>query len=262
MRIETVNIVYFSPTKTTKRILESIAQGIGAGKINEIDLTTNSSNNKIKIDKNHLTILGAPVYGGRIPETATKRFENISSDNSLAVVIAVYGNRAYDDALIELKDISESCGFKTIAAGAFIGEHSFSFNNAEVAKNRPDKDDSKLAFSFGKQIQDKLKSEENNSKLIVSGSVPYKELKERPILSPDTVDADCNLCGVCVEVCPTNAITLNSHIETVKESCIWCCACVKFCEYNARIMNNSVIVDSQNWLVENYSERREPELFL
>ena len=259
MNIETINLVYFSPTKTTKRILESIAQGIGAGKINEIDLTTNSSNNKIKIDKNHLTILGAPVYGGRIPEIATKRFRNILSDNSHAVVIAVYGNRAYDDALIEL--ISESCGFNTIAAGAFIGEHSFSFNNVKVAKKRPDKDDLKIAFSFGRQIQDKLKSEEN-SKLKVSGSVPYKELKERSVLSPDTVDADCNLCGVCVDVCPTSAITLNEHIETVKESCIWCCACVKFCDYNARIMNNSVIVDSQRWLVENYSERREPELFL
>lgn len=262
MHIKTINLVYFSPTKTTKKIIESIAQGIGAEIINEIDLTTNCSNNKIRIEKNQFTIFGAPVYGGRIPETATKRFKNISSDNSLSAVIAVYGNRAYEDALTELKDISQSCGFKTIAAGAFIGEHSFSFNNVEVAKDRPDKDDLNMAFSFGKQIHDKLSNENYSSELKVPGNNPYRKLKERSVLSPDTLHSDCKLCGVCVDVCPTGAITLNSHIETVKESCIWCCACVKSCEHNARIMNNSVVGDLQEWLIENYSERKEPELFL
>lgn len=261
MCIETINLIYFSPTKTTKKIIEAIAKGAGAVKINEIDLTTNNSNNKIKIDNNQLTIIGAPVYGGRIPEIATQRFKNILSDNSPAVVIVVYGNRAYDDALIELKDIAVTSGFNTIAAGAFIGEHSLSFNNIELAKNRPDKNDLKTALSFGKQIQEKLKSEKN-TKVKVPGNIPYKVLKERAILSPNTIDNNCKLCGVCVDVCPTNAITLNSHIETVKEACVWCCACVKSCKFDARIMDNSVIVDLQKWLVENYSERREPELFL
>ncbi len=262
MNFEKVNLVYFSPTKTTKRIIESIADGTGVKEINLIDLTTNNSLNKIDIGERDLTIFGAPVYGGRIPVVAAERFKNFSTIKAKAIVVAVYGNRAYEDALLELKNICELKGFNVIAAGTFIGEHSFSFNNIEVAKNRPDKDDLKLAFHFGEQIINKLKTSKNNSKLVVPGNIPHRELKVRPELSPDTIDNDCILCGDCVNVCPTGAVNLNSKIETNKESCIWCCACVKVCEKNARVMKDSVIVDLQTWLVNNFSERLEPEVFL
>lgn len=35
-----------------------------------------------------------------------------------AIAVCVYGNRDYDDALIELKDAIEANGFKTVAAAA------------------------------------------------------------------------------------------------------------------------------------------------
>ena len=262
MSIEKINLVYFSPTNTTRKTIESVAKGIEIEQINLIDITTDDSIETIQISKNELTIFGAPVYGGRIPQVSVERFKRIITNGSLAIVVGVYGNRAFDDALIELKHITESNGFKIIGAGAFIGEHAFSFNNIKVAKNRPDENDLQLAYEFGQHINLKIHSKKESLLIDVPGNIPYKKLKERPVICPDTIHSDCILCGDCVTVCPTGAISLNEKVETEEELCIWCCACVKYCKQNARTMDNSIIVDLQKWLAENYTERREPELFL
>ena len=45
-----------------------------------------------------------------------------SASQTPAVLVVVYGNRAYDDALLELSDIATGAGFVPLAAGAFVGE--------------------------------------------------------------------------------------------------------------------------------------------
>lgn len=49
---------------------------------------------------------------------------------AIAIPIVLFGNRNYDDALIELRNLLEEDGFNTIAAGAFVGEHAFSYTFA------------------------------------------------------------------------------------------------------------------------------------
>ncbi len=71
----------------------------------------------------------------------------------MAIAVVVYGNRNYDDALIELKDILESDGFKVVAGAAFIGEHSFS---KTLAKNRPDEKDMDIIKSLVMKYMKKL----------------------------------------------------------------------------------------------------------
>ena len=73
-----------------------------------------------------MTILSAPVYAGRLPIEAVRRLRRIKAGEAPAVVVVVYGNRAYEDALLELQDLAGEQGFRPIAAGAFIGEHSYS----------------------------------------------------------------------------------------------------------------------------------------
>ena len=51
-----------------------------------------------------VAVFAAPVYGGRIPRTALERMEGIRGEGTPAVVIAVYGNRAFEKAAAELAD--------------------------------------------------------------------------------------------------------------------------------------------------------------
>ncbi len=261
MMMQQLHLIYFSPTKTTKTILEQIALGIGAENIYHMDLSAQL--NSEMVIKNSLVLLGVPVYRGRIPIEASEQLKKIKGINSNVVLVAVYGNRDYDDTLIELKDIAEDGGFRPIAAAAFIGEHSFSTDEFPIAVQRPDNEDKKKAQLFGKQIKVLLESNEVLKRSVdVPGNRPYKELGVLPDVAPVTNEDNCDKCGVCVEVCPTDAISLNGKLTTDSTACILCCACVKACPSMARYNDNEFVNTAAAKLNKFCSERKEPELFL
>jgi len=267
MNINKINLVYFSPTGTSKTIVKSLGHGFGIEVINEYDLTppkaisfNNDSN------ENSLTIIGVPVYGGRVPIDAANRLKQIKTNNSLAVVVVVYGNRAFEDSLLELKDIAVECGFIVIGAGAFIGEHSFSITDIPIAKERPDQDDLLKAKAFAGKLKSRVEGisdTESIKELIIPGNHPYKDHSNRPKISPDTDSMECSLCHTCEDVCPVGAITIKAEtVITDEKSCIWCCACVKSCPSDARKFDDPVINKAIDWLSTNFNDRKEPEIFL
>lgn len=267
MDIGSITLVYFSPTRTTKQIIEGIAKGIQKKSITHVDLTLPIvKEQEVRAFNEELVIIGAPVYGGRIPVDAVSRLQKLKVNNAPAVVVVVYGNRAFEDALVELRDLALKVGFKPMAGGAFIGEHSFNTKDTPIAKGRPDVKDLKKAQEFGEKIQ-AMMEEYGRSKdiprLQVPGKYPYKERGQRSeVISPITKEEQCIMCGQCAEVCPTAAITIDAVVMTKQETCIHCCACVKNCPTNARIMKHPQIKKIAKWLSTNYSERREPEIYL
>jgi hypothetical protein len=58
-----------------------------------------------------LFLVGAPVHGGRVPEAQPSRLGRLRASGAPDVLIAVYGNRAYEDALLELSEIASGAGF-------------------------------------------------------------------------------------------------------------------------------------------------------
>lgn len=151
---DATHLVFFSPTHTSAKIARAVGDGIGMGRRMETDLTLDESADPIEIT-NALTVIAAPVYGGRVAPAALKRLKRLKGNNAPAILIAVYGNRDYEDALIELRDTAVELGFTPLSAGAFIGEHSYSTTNMPIAAGRPDASDLQIAFQFG---QDSLKN--------------------------------------------------------------------------------------------------------
>ncbi|HOT91462.1 MAG TPA: 4Fe-4S binding protein [Anaerolineae bacterium] len=267
MDINAVKLVYFSPTHTTQRVLEGIAQGVGCQMVSSLDLTPpHGPNQMVEVDGNTLTILGAPVYSGRLPAVAVQRLQRVSGSDSPAVIVVVYGNRAYEDALLELKDMAMARGFIPIAGAAFIGEHSYSTPAMPIAPGRPDAADIAKAVAFGQQVRARLMqmSIADPPPLSVPGNFPYKE--RRPALetppTPTTIADLCTLCGLCADVCPTAAIAVDEAVITNARACIQCCACTRICPTAARVMEDPRILRTAAWLYENHSARKEPETFI
>jgi ferredoxin len=212
-----------------------------------------------------LTILGAPVYSGRLPIEAVQRLRRLKARETPAVVAVVYGNREYEDALLELKNLAGEQGFRPIAAGAFIGEHSYSTNDKPIAVGRPDAADLNQAREFGERVFHKLTNVQELDRmpaLEVPGNFPYKERMERPLEAPTTRETLCTLCGTCASVCPTAAVVVENAVITEPERCILCQACVKNCPTGARVMEVERIKKVADWLRTNYARRKEPEMFL
>jgi ferredoxin len=265
MELSSQKLIYFSPTQTTQKVLAAIAEGTGITQTEHLDLTAPASAaNSVTEIKGELAIIGVPVYSGRVAPDAVKRLQQIKGHQTPAIIIVVYGNREFEDALVELRDITSAAGFVPVAAGAFIGEHSFASETMPIANSRPDPDDLEKARNFGQTIREKLNQLQTlntDTPLQVPGNIPYKEPIIRSGISPVSTEALCTLCGTCADVCPTAAITVREAIETDKEGCIICFACVKNCPSGARVMEDPMILKATEWLHTNYSTYKDPELF-
>ena len=272
MKIDSVTLVYFSPTGSTKRIAEEIAKGIGAP-VEHVDLTRPETKTRnSKEFGGELAIIGSPVYAGRIPVEVIRRLNRLKGHNTPTVTLVVYGNRAYEDALIELTDIVSELGFRPIASGAFVAEHSFSSPEVPIAEGRPDASDLRKAREFGAKIREKLLAAKNLGNIphvVVPGIRPYRdEFRKSRAAKPGTEPAApltkqevCTMCGKCVEVCPNAAITIGSAVETQRLACIRCYACIKNCPTGARVMVHPFFEREAKWLHDDFPERKEPETF-
>ena len=243
MDVKQVKLIYFSATGTTQKVLESIAKGIAVEDVEHINLTLpEGAQQTIPPFSDELVIIGAPVYGGRLPVDAINRFKQLKASKTLAILIVVYGNREFEDALLELKNLAIELGFNPFAGGAFIGEHSFATKDVPIANGRPDSLDVQKAMDFGEKIKDKvtaLPSPDAPMDLDIPGRFPYEADGARSMaVSPVTKEDTCTVCGTCASVCPTAAISINGSVATEIELCIRCCACIKNCPTGARVMED------------------------
>lgn len=265
-----LNLMHFSPTTTTQTVVEAIGQQL-VGKKNIIGGKTINFTLPAKRERgqtfgpNDILIIGVPVYAGRVPNVLLKYLATIQGNNTLAIPIVVYGNRHYDDALIELSDILRNNGFNVIAGGAFIGEHSFSYS---LAKDRPDSKDLSIVNAFANKVFTKI---DNNdySTAKVSGNRPYRayykprnsdnEAVDIRKVVPKTDDT-CIDCKICSEVCPMGSIPYN-NVKAIDGICIKCGACIKQCPTQSKYFDDADYLRHKRELEEQFKKRREPELF-
>lgn len=270
-----VRAVYFSATDTTKTVVRCIAGSIAKqmqAPYEETDFTLPASRNQALVfHRNQLVVFGTPVYAGRVPNVLLKYLSTIQGGDALAVPVVVYGNRDYDDALIELRDLLEKGGLHTVAAGAFIGEHSFSH---KLAQGRPDEADQKIAQRFAGYVAEKVKIIQDTSgwePVAVKGTpYPYRgyyqprDRKGNPVdirkVKPLTND-QCNNCKLCVSLCPMGSID-KLDVRKYVGICIKCGACIKKCPQQAKYYADEAYLYHQHELEEGLARRAEPELFL
>lgn len=258
MNCSKINLIYFSATDTTKSTLESIADELSIEPITTYNITK-GQDKEVTFSENEITIFGMPVYAGRIPQLCINNLNKFKGNKTPTIVVCVYGNRDYDDALLELRDIVAANGFQIIAAGAFIGQHSIF---PSTGNGRPDEIDRNDAMTFGQatiRLLQNISDISQISKIEVKGNYPYKEIKSIP-LKPKG-NRKCDKCGKCVRNCPTHAIELDNPRKTNKELCISCAHCIHICPQDARHFGGIIYKLAANKFNKAYTERKKSEQY-
>ncbi|HVI39181.1 MAG TPA: EFR1 family ferrodoxin [Anaerovoracaceae bacterium] len=275
MYIKKVWAVYFSATGTTQKVVEAMASVIAkklGTEYEAYDFTLPEAREQaLRFNTDDIVVFGTPVYAGRVPNVLLKYLETIEGNDATAVPVVLYGNRDYDDGLIELRDILEKRKLHTIAAAAFIGEHSFSYI---LAKGRPDEVDMQSVNEFAGKVAEKVKdiADRNATEPIpVKGTPdPYRgyyqprDRKGNPVdirkVKPLTNDA-CNNCMICVDVCPMGSVS-RDNVREFTGICIKCGACIKKCPMHAKLYEDEAFLYHQHELEEGLTRRAEPECFM
>lgn len=246
---------YFSASNTTDRIVKALAEGIGLAAIHN-NITKPDSKINISFKCDDIVIFAAPVFGGRIPAIAAERFRQIKGEGQKCIVVATYGNRDYDDALVEMCDLASEGGFSLIAAGALIAQHSIV---PAVAASRPDRDDLNKISEFASEIKTAIAADALLDRHSVKGNRPYKIYGGVP-LQPVVDNKLCDSCGKCMRECPVGAITSPESTDSAK--CISCTRCIVVCPNHARKFGGLKYKAFVPIFKLKCSARREPEWFV
>lgn len=257
LKINKIHAFYFSPSNSTKKIINKLTSFFNIPTQN-YDLLKNPINNNIYLSSTDLYIVALPVYMGRVPAICVEMLNKIKGNNALSIAVVVYGNRAYEDALIELTDIIYNNNFSVIGAGAFIAQHSIF---PSVGKDRPNEFDLNLIEDFAKSCIDIIEniSDFPTERINVKGSRPYRLVNDIP-LTPRTKNT-CEECGLCAIACPTNSINKDSPKEVNQNTCISCGTCITSCPLNSRYFGGLVYKAAKMKFEKENSFNKLPEVF-
>lgn len=248
--------ICFSPTGGTKKAADMLANGLD-DESQFIDLTdSKAAFSNVALEENDVAVIAVPSYGGRVPQTATERLSAIHGNGAKAVLLCVYGNRAYEDTLVELEDAAKQAGFRVVAAVAAIAEHSIA---RQFATGRPDEQDQAQLRTFAEKIRTKLDAGDL-AEPVIPGNRPYKKGGGAGMVPKPT--KDCVKCGLCAKECPVQAIDPNDPKEVDGKACISCMRCVSVCPHDARKVNGMMLAAVGVALKKACADRKEDELYI
>ena len=229
MHQRNLHLYFFSPTGGTQRVAGLFAENLNAADACT-DITVRAEAKTFSADDCLLVFF--PVYGGRVPGPCLERVRALRGADTPAVLVAVFGNRAVDDALLEMRDTLAPLGFHVVAAAEVIAPHSV---NTDIAADAP-------------------------AGITVPGNPNYRAYNGLP-LKP-TGGLRCIRCGLCADNCPAGAIPKDAPQKVDKAKCISCLRCIQICPQSGRSVPLPLRLAAAATVKKYCAGRKEPKFYL
>lgn len=248
--------MYFSPTGGVKKVMDILTEELSIDK--QIDLSAADIDySAYSFTEEDVCLIGVPSFGGRVPSVVLERLRQTRANGAMAVLVVVFGNRAYDDTLLELKNETSACGYMVGAAVAAVAEHSIM---RQYGKGRPDTQDEMELRQFSKEIAKLITNRKNAKDFTVPGNSQYSKYSGVPF--KPKADNACTKCGQCAEKCPVQAIPRDNPASLDEKKCISCMRCITVCPQNARKLNKTVLFAASQAMKKAFVDRKQNEMYL
>lgn len=271
--IKNIYGVAFSPAGKTAKIVKTVIEKMSdilKVPCEFISITTPEKREfSFEFEEEDFVVTGVPTYAGRVPNKIMPYItENIKGSSTAGAAVVTYGNRSFDDSLIELTSIMKGNGFKVIGGGAFVAEHSFA---ETLATGRPAEEDFIKAEELAAGLCEKLNTGDVTQPA-VPGNPSYdsyyipKGIDGKPAkflkAKPETDHSKCTMCGRCETVCPMGSIHSIDRYD-VTGICIKCQACIKVCTAGAKFFSDPAFLSHREMLKKNFAEtHKDSEIYL
>jgi flavodoxin/NAD-dependent dihydropyrimidine dehydrogenase PreA subunit len=242
-------IVIFSATGNTAKIAEVI-QGelkqLGAD-IEEKDITSyDDRNDSFDLTPYHAVLFGFPIYAGRAPRIVREWLETLDGQGKLCATFFTYGGLTVHPVHFSTREILEHRGFDLVSSAEFLAKHTFNIGGWSAMEDRPNESDFGVAREFAKQTYKRFVGEDpGRPDVFEKTELTQEQLDEGeklPLLAitqlPSRMGADCSMCMICEELCPTHAMNAEMGEASEKEKCIACLRCIDNCPEDVLSIND------------------------
>lgn len=244
-----ISLLTFSPTGQSKACSLAVAKATKL-EFTEYDVTHLSERKKPLHLEDTTLIISFPVYAGRVPSLFVDYIkEKLTCSHCKALVIATFGNRAFEDALVEMEDLLKAKAVSLIGSASIGCQHSYT---DKVGSCRPDIEDFQILDRLAVYLNGETKE------TVAPGNRPYREgiVPADPPFMPTVREEGITIDKKCYAVCPTGALGRQDP-----KLCIHCCACIQVSK-NDLVMDNPMFMSFVQRLEENCQQRVKSELYL
>lgn len=274
-------VVSMSPSGSTHHVGQVIAAALKKRGVDAVSLDLAKQRRldsdlaeRLSHDQSCLFI-GSPVYFSRaIPPVLEFIADLPQKPGGYAVPFVTWGGASSGIALHDLGRALHRRGYQVIGAGKVLAEHSLMWRSAHpLGDNRPDEADDRLVSDLVERVIDKFSAAspvpslplemlayqpqpmfEEMSKIVFAKAktnMPVKQIDEQR----------CTQCGLCVEQCPVQAVSLAPYPEFA-DDCIACFTCVRICPEDAFANDLSMLESRIRERARSIDEHPTTEMFM
>jgi ferredoxin len=242
-------IVFFSATKNTRLMsmtIKSEFESLGVI-VDMFDITALSDRLKgVNFTSYDAVVFGFPVHSIRAPKVVREWLQTIDGKGKKCAMFFTYGGFFVHPAHYSTQQILTKQNFVVVSSAEYPGAHTFNIGGWRAFVGRPNAQDYELvqhyvAVTYRRFTgEDETILEEMEKSVFSEEELDKFEFFRFKVITqlPGRNSAECSMCGICEEACPTGAMNCETG-QADAEKCIACLRCVALCPDQVLTINDT-----------------------